>query len=30
MSEDEFDKLIGDIIDLKPNQFDLIHEVLVK
>lgn len=30
MSEDEFDKLIGDITDLKPNQFDLIHEVLVK
>ena len=30
MSEDEFDKLIGEITDLKPNQFDLIHEVLVK
>ena len=30
MSEDDFDKLIGEITDLKPNQFDLIHEVLVK
>ena len=30
MSEDDFDKLIGKITDLKPNQFDLIHEVLVK
>ena len=30
MSEDDFDKLIGEIVDLKPNQFDLIHEVLVK
>ena len=29
MSEDDFDKLIGEIVDLKPNQFDLIHEVLV-
>lgn len=30
MSEDDFDKLIGEIVDLKPNQFDLIHEALVK
>ena len=30
MSEDDFDKLIGEIVDLKPNQFDLIHEVFVK
>ena len=30
MSEDDFDKLIGEVTDLKPNQFDLIHEVLVK
>ena len=30
MSEEDFDKLIGDVTDLKPNQFDLIHEVLVK
>ena len=30
MSEEDFDKLIGEITDLKPNQFDLIHEVLVK
>lgn len=30
MSEDDFDKLIGEITDLKPNQSDLIHEVLVK
>ena len=29
MSEDDFDKLIGEIVDLKPNQFDLIHEVLI-
>ena len=29
MSEDDFDKLICEIVDLKPNQFDLIHEVLV-
>ena len=30
MSEEAFDKLIGEVTDLKPNQFDLIHEVLVK
>ena len=30
ISESDFDKLIGEIVDLKPNQFDLIHEVLVK
>ena len=30
ISESDFDKLIGEITDLKPNQFDLIHEVLVK
>lgn len=30
MSETDFDKLVGEIVDLKPNQFDLIHELLVK
>ena len=30
ISESDFDKLIGEVTDLKPNQFDLIHEVLVK
>lgn len=30
ISESDFDKLIGEIVDLKPNQFDLIHEALVK
>ena len=30
ISESDFDKLIGEIVDLKPNQFDLIHEVFVK
>ena len=30
ISESDFDKLIGEVTDLKPNQFDLIHELLVK
>lgn len=29
ISENDFDRLIGEILDLKPNQFDLIYEVLV-
>ena len=30
ISESDFDKLIGEVTDLKPNQFDLIYELLVK
>ena len=30
ISESDFDKLIGEVTDLKLNQFDLIHELLVK
>lgn len=30
ISESDFDKLIGEVTDLKPNQFDLVHEALVK